>query len=147
MTVTITSKRKTEKLEAVNIRLSKKMKFALDLAARKKDQSQSAFVVECLLEKLQGESSGLMTIPTKDSVPRYIPDLVWHESEAMRVTNLGIYAPELLSSSERLKWTVIREDKNCWLDKDSPDFKKIRKNWVRIQVKALKLLDEEQGST
>ena len=35
----VSIKRKTEKLEAVNIRLSQKMKFALDLAARNNDQS------------------------------------------------------------------------------------------------------------
>ena len=142
----VTIKRKAEKLEAVNIRLSQKMKFALDLAARINDQSQSAFVVECLLDKLKSESSGLVTVPADGSVKRYIPDLVWHESESRRVTKLGIHAPELLSSSERLKWTVVQEDKNYWLDKDLPDSKKIGENWVSIQVKALALLDEEKGS-
>jgi hypothetical protein len=144
--MSVAIRRKTEKLEAVNIRLSKKMKFTLDLAARINDQSQSAYVVDCLLEKLKNRSSGLMTSPAKGNKPRYIPDLVWHKLDSRRVINLGIHVPELLNSPESLMWTVVQEDKKYWLDSESPDFEKIRKNWVSIQVKALALQDEERGS-
>ena len=49
------TKKKAEKLQAVNIRLSPKMKFALELAARKAEKSQAAIVVESVLERLQSD--------------------------------------------------------------------------------------------
>lgn len=128
----VTIKRKSEKLEAVNIRLTTKMKFALTLAAKLKEQSQASYVVECLLDNLKGCKSGLMIEPSDGGDERYLPDLVWHELEYRRITNMGIHAPSLLDGRELLIWTVIEENPRYWKDK-KPVFARIRENWEHIK--------------
>lgn len=136
--MSITIKKKSDKYDAVNIRLTPKMKYALTLAAKLKDKSQASYVVECVLEKLQAKDSGLMITLPNGNRENYLPDLVWHELKYRRITNMGIYAPHLLDGMELLIWTVIEETPSFWKN-GKPEFSLIRDNWQKIKSDAIKL--------
>lgn len=138
----VTYKRGGEKLEAVNIRLTAKEKFTLELAARQAGKSQAAFVVECLREKFRDEHGSLMVTPPDSDTQAFLQELVWHPVPADRITNLCVFAPSLLSDQELLLWTVIKENTKYW-DGRKPNYRKIRDNWSEITAEAERIGDQE----
>ena len=117
--------RTKEKTEAVNVRLTKRDKFALELGARAAGLSQAAFVTTALMEKLT------------------LRDLnMYHPMEAHRVANIAREMPDLLEPWEEVVWTLVNSDKKYWQEDASPNMKTIREDWTDLKKKAHELMGE-----
>ncbi len=143
MAVTIRRKSKAEKGATLTLRISGKDKFALDLLSNIQDRSLSSIVMEALREPLR---AGL-TMEKKEGRGKkaiYIPDVTYDPLLPHRIVNLALTAPELLTNREKVIWTVIQENPT-YMNKGTPNLKRIKERWESIETEADELLDNHSG--
>lgn len=93
-----TMARQKTKTDTIGVRVPPKMRYALDLIARKRGASLSALMVDAA-EKLI-ESEGMTVVRPGDKAS--LLDTLWSESEDGRLMALLHYAPTLLTHPERV---------------------------------------------
>lgn len=136
MPITVIKKGKSDRL---NLRISPKLKYGLELLARKEGKTLSALIEEVtspvVVERLteQRKKPG-------DRVQQEVSilDESWHTLAPDRLVKLAQLAPEYLSDREQTIWTVIGEHAGYWRDETSqvPDMGAIRGNWEAIELQA-----------
>jgi hypothetical protein len=140
MTVTI---KKTEKAERLGIRLLPKEKFSIELLALKQGKSITAIIKDALDSALRHRDTGLIK-QGPDGETFYLPDVCWHPIESDRVINLGQCAPEMMNDQQLVVWKLVCEEPEYWTDDKQPDRKKIKKNWLKINLAAVNMLKEAE---
>lgn len=102
---------KLARSETVTVRLTPKMRYVAELAARKHHRTLSSFIEWAVDEALhsvllfEGIEDGKRT---GDSFAA-VGNTLWHPKESVRFLNLGFIYPDLLSYSDQLIWQVIHE--------------------------------------
>lgn len=127
--------------ESLTVRIHPKLKYGLELLARKQHRTLTTVVEWALTRALEDEKEGLTKYVNVGDAEfnHYINILqeVWDPWEADRFVNLAMCCPELLSYEEELVWKVIKETKVFWPSSDNkPYFELIRANWDAIQKRA-----------
>jgi uncharacterized protein (DUF1778 family) len=123
--------RQKTKTDTIGVRVPPKMRYALDLIARKRGASLSSLMVDAA-EKLI-ESEGMTVIRPGDKAS--LLDTLWSESEDGRLLALLRYAPTLLTHPERVMADTLehialqRKFEEYESDDDSPDGPARRLAW------------------
>lgn len=124
-----------QKAESITVRLNPKMKYGLDLLARKHHRNLSSVVEWAINKALEHPEGGLWRDDLSDSHPvRPLLDVTWDAYPSTRLIRLAVYKPELLSFSEELLWKFIQTNNNLWIDKPwnlAEDLEKSRSNFSR----------------
>ena len=108
---------KLSRSEVVTVRLDPRLRYGVELAARKHRRTASSFIEWAIEEALQR-----VTIRDEDSnqhrdQPTTANDVltqVWDVYETDRFAKLAINFPELLSHEEQMLWKLIRECGALW---------------------------------
>lgn len=117
----------------LTIRLTPKMRYAVELIARIQRRNSITAVVEFALDRLvQDNTTGLI-----DGSGNFLLDLIYDEDEVRCFVNLGLYRPDLLTYDEELTWRAIESNKKYWRGAKVPAYDKIKAEWAEInnQVK------------
>ena len=95
--------------EVVTVRLDPKLRYLVDLAARKQRRTVSSFI-EWAIER------GLDAVMLADDAATVWKqaDLLWDVDEGDRFVNVAVRYPELLTHDEQVLWKLIRENGYCW---------------------------------
>ena len=101
--------------DLVGIRITPRMRFGLELLAKKHDRTLTDTVILAINEMFKTELVGLLLQPTVGyEHPVYVLDIVWSPQEHERFARVGIYFPALLTDNEKYLWQVIQETKKFW---------------------------------
>ncbi len=124
--------------QVVTVRLDPKLKFALELAARKQRRTISSFIewaVEDAITKVQiTENINIADLMIQ----------VWDVEDADRFVKLALNFPELLTYEEEKLWKVITDFKPFWqgeygaekyggINEASADWANLRRYWEILQ--------------
>jgi hypothetical protein len=134
----------SDKSASITVRLDPKLKYGLEILARKQYRNLSSLVEWALNKALSDYNEGL-------------PDLVsiWDVYEADRLVKLALYKPELLNFDEQKLWKLIKENGLCWhgsyknkywtwqLSESYANWGVIRSNWKDFQKVAAGEAGEE----
>ena len=113
------------KVETLTIRVSPKMKFGLELLARKQHRNLTSVadwaLYKALKDPVEGLSEGLL-------------EEVWDPYEPDRLVKLALKCPELLTYEEELIWRIIQNDSFYWNDERDAivTIEVIRDEWETI---------------
>lgn len=135
--------------EVVTVRLDPRLRYGVDLAARKHRRTASS-IIEWAIEKALKEV--MVCESEEEHLTRSIDDVlreVWDVDEPDRFAKLALECPELLSHEEQVLWKLIREcghlwegkniqgnDKEEWVWRVTPEgliFKRLRKHWDELK--------------
>jgi predicted HicB family RNase H-like nuclease len=97
----------------VTVRLDPKLRFFVELAARKERRTVSSFM-ELAVEEV------INKVFTGD-----VMDRIWDTDETVRFVKLATHLPEFLNSEQRKTWERIEHEPACW-KKNKPDYESIR---------------------
>lgn len=112
----------------ITIRLTPKMRYAVELLARIQRRNSITAVVEFALDKLmQDSATGLI-----GGNGEFLPDLIYDEDEVRCFVNLGLHRSDLLTYDEGRIWRVIESNKKYWRGVRIPDYEKIKAEWAEI---------------
>lgn len=103
---------KLSRSEIVAVRLDPKIKFAVDLAAKKQRRSVSSFIewaIETTLDELEIASINNEMVKTREVLKQ-----TWDVEESDRFVKLACLFPELLNFQEELLWKKITETPYFW---------------------------------
>jgi len=108
---------KLSRSEVVTVRLDPRLRYGVELAARKHRRTASSFIEWAIEEALQR-----VTIRDADSnqhrdqptTAHDVLDQVWDVDETDRFARLAINFPELLSHEEQVLWKLIKECGALW---------------------------------
>lgn len=136
------------KSATVTIRLTPKMRFGLELMARRHHDSVQEIMQRAINDLFASTHEGLLVdlCRPEDEVaeglfaPVNILNAVWSESAAERLANLALLCPELLNTPERRIWAKVRENDRYWkADEgsearklDDLDVEKLEEDWLTL---------------
>ena len=140
------------KLKTVNlmVRTSPRLKFAIELIARRQGKSY-AQVVEWAIENLIADPRAqLMMSRHSDEAPVNVLDKVWDADEVQRFINLAETFPGLLSPEEQSIWYEINTRQQDFFHREEAqvddelqhprytyvDVSKVRRQWELLQERA-----------
>lgn len=140
------SRNKSAKTETIALRVSPKIRYGLELLARKKSRTLSSIIEWALIQALNDPREGMgfyYTYEGPDTYGLFLKD-VWDTEESDRLIKLFKFDPTLFSYEEELAWKVICNTEWFW---DSPQDKNdmwhrdgervfvelVRKHWDDIQ--------------
>ena len=103
-------KKVVTKEHTFSIRMSEKVRYALDLLARRHHSGVSTIVMKSLFKTLEEEK---LTTREEGEVLSLF-DRLWSTEEPKRVVSLAVYAPELLTDDERDIIAVIMRSPTLW---------------------------------
>lgn len=86
------------KSESLTVRLSPRVKYGLELLARKQHRNLSSVVEWAVMEAIRNKQTGLLD---KDNKLNLL-DKLWHIEEMMRMELLKKHNPELLTFEEEV---------------------------------------------
>lgn len=129
---------KLSRSENINVRLDPKLKFALELAARKQRRTLSSFVEWAIEEAVKNVR--VTNINNDVCSVDHAMKVAWDVEESDRLVKLALNFPELLSFDEERLWKIISEHSSFWhrdweneggwqLSEDWIDFEVLRINW------------------
>lgn len=132
-----------------SLRLTPRMRFGLELLARKWGTNVAAVVTVSVEQMFNSDSMGLRLPPRGRDEPVIAVDFVWSPHEHERFARLGEYFPELLSDGERYLWRMIEEDPRYWKRESVPvqgsrgkkmlinvDLEKLEADWSKLKARA-----------
>ena len=102
---------KLERSETVSVRLDPKLRYLVEIAARKQRRSVSS-LVEWACEAAMAHV--LMDESKPPTTLQDVTEMLWDVDEADRFVKLAINYPALLTHSEQMLWKVIRETALVW---------------------------------
>lgn len=140
---------KLTRSEIVTVRLDPKLRFGLELAARKQRRTASSFVEWAVEQTLKNETigEGMELMPALKALDR-----VWDTDESDRFVRLALYFPELLTHEEQVLWKLIREygflwkgawnlqgEKSIWhwsVCEQTVEWERLRRHWALLKAVA-----------
>ena len=138
-------------LKTVNlmIRTTPRLKFAVELIARRQCKTY-AQVVETAIEHLISDPRAQLEMsPREGEPPVNVLNVVWDADDAQRFVNLAEQFPRLLSAEERLMWEEINSHPKRYfhekIGSDGYPFSayvmadKVRANWAALNDLAKQL--------
>lgn len=118
----------------ITVRLPQKVRFGLELLARKQHRTISSIVTEAI-ERTIKEANGLTVLisPMAGEAQEraFIPDKAWDPREPDRLVKLARLDTNLLDYEEEFRWRIIGETKRYWRAGE-PNFELIRQEWAAI---------------
>lgn len=110
------------KVESITVRLQPKLKYGLELLARKQHRTLSSVIEWAIDKALRQPEDGLWftyLIPGDDErepfeEERFLLEQVWDPEEADRLVKLAIFYPSLLSYEEEMVWKLICSESIFW---------------------------------
>ncbi len=126
------------KTESVTIRLNPRLRFGLELLARKQRRSTTSVIEWAIDQALERED---FSINNESASGVDATNNIWDVFDSDRLVKLAIYYPQLLTYEEEVTWKIIREIKEFWYGngdyyEDGCDFQTIRKFWPEIKAVA-----------
>lgn len=116
------------------LRLEPKLRFALDLLARKRHRTMTSVIEWALHKAIEDQDSGLFIRNALDDSTKNILDDVWDTEPADRFIKLAMNYPSLLTFDEDRLWKVIREDEELCRAGMFPNYPAIREQWEKLKV-------------
>ena len=143
---------RTKKSEHFALRLTSRMRFGLELLARKLGTNVGGAMIFCVEEIFTTEHIGLLLPPRgkKDELVNVV-DFVWSPLEYERFARLGEYFPDFLSDEERYLWRTLQDEPKYWKQvpmegeraKKGPpgqvrkiDLEKLGSDWAKLKTRA-----------
>jgi len=128
--------------ESLTVRLEPKLKWGIELLARKHRRNMSSVLEWIIINAING-NEGLNVV--QNSTTTSLLDLAWDTDEADRIVKLAIYYPTLLTYEEEVVWKLIKENGYFWSEKNKNKrndlnflkFEKVRKHWENLTKVAL----------
>ena len=121
-------KKKGNKLtrsEIVTVRLDPKLKYGMELAARRQRRTVSGYI-EWAVERSLSEVAETARAGQRVSI-RDILDVVWSPLPHFRFLHLAEMFPQLMSIEEEIIWNTIQRSDVFWFEDDlGPDGGKMR---------------------
>jgi len=122
------------KSETLSVRLNVKVRYLVDLAARKQRRTLSSYVAWALEDSLsrvfiteEVDSRGNRKSLSEVGMSLWDPE---------RLVRLALKYPELLTFHEQLVWKLIRENhylwKRSWADNSTQDLSEADLDWQRL---------------
>ena len=141
------------KSEVVSIRLSPRLKYLADLAARSEERTISNYVEWVVRESLKTRVIVIhgRHVPLEEADREFA---LWDVDPAEKLAKLALLSPELLSPDEQMIWRLIRDTRWLWSDEKNPaqlwnwldgsgalDIRATSINWSRLRAVALNMND------
>ena len=103
------------KSEVVSIRLSPRLKYLADLAARAEERTISNYVEWVVRESLKSHAILIQghAVQVEEADRQY---KLWDIDPAERLAKLALLSPEMLSPDEQMIWRLIRDTRWLWSD-------------------------------
>jgi hypothetical protein len=101
----------------ISVRLTPKLRYLTELAARKTRRSVSNFIEWAVAESLKQVVLREQPEITVASRSGYL----WNVHEADRFVRLAHEYPDLLTHGEQILWGVIRSSRFLWRESEGPD--------------------------
>lgn len=139
---------KLQRSETVTLRLDPKLRYLMELGARKQRRTVSSFIewaIEralnnvILREHVRGSEAPDVTLSEEATK-------LWDVDEADRIAKLGLYYPELLTHDEQVLWKLVQETDYFWRGHkneqghpawtNTPEtlyFERVRASWETLQ--------------
>lgn len=144
--------RHQSKTEVIAIRVTPKMRYALELHSRLQHRSVGQTVERALGQYLADPEEGLVS-DNERGERHFIIDEVWSASPAVRLIRLATLYPKLLSYEEEVAWEVICRGLGYEVPgfsaQDSPercyDLHRLERDWPVLMEQAAALL--QSGNT
>ncbi len=108
----------------LNVRVPTRLKFGLDLVARRYRESVSDVIIRALNDHMSSENGGLLGYVGDNEHAVNLLPLVWDDNEVLRTVKLALIQPELLTKTEELVWAAVQADDKYWAK--SPGAKKAK---------------------
>ena len=125
--------------ESLTLRFDPRMRYGLELLARRQHRTISAVVEWAVGMALHHPSEGLMFRKGEGEEAELLLEKVWDVSEPDRLINLAENFPDLLSYDEGWIWKVLTENSSITKNQDgSWNMDIIRKDWEQIKEYAEK---------
>src|SRR5262245_9991943 len=110
----------------MTLRLEPRLRFALNLLARKRRRSMASIMEYALYKAIEDSADGLFR--RTGGTDEDLLELTWDPEEADRFVKTGLHWRHIFTYEEELLWKVIQEDRKFWKG-EKPDFIAIRKQW------------------
>lgn len=141
------------KTETLTLRINAKLKYVLELVARKQHRNLSEVTSWCIEQALINQPEGAQSLGLGE-FPKTV-DVLWSPYESDRLVLLAIQRPDLMTYEEDVIWRFIKDDDRYWkaigtgpekmqrvltgeeMRRGSPALKAIRQDWQQIKREAL----------
>ena len=122
------------KSTVVTVRLDPRMRYGLDLLARKRLRTMTSVIEWALSRAIEDKENGLFGPPSNDpsGKPQNLLDEVWDPDESDRFVKLALREPRLLRFEEEQLWKAIRENSEFWRG-GKPNYPAIRQRWDKLK--------------
>lgn len=107
-------KRDDSRSEVITVRVNPKMRYGLELIARKTGMSLSDLALLTLGRLTESDSNKPQIKKLRGDLTPDLLDDLWHTDPIERFVRLAILANDLLSESERKIWNRITRDQRFW---------------------------------
>src|ERR1700722_17561165 len=105
------------KSETISVRLDPKLRYLVELAARRQRRTISSFVAWAVEDSLSRVLITEEVDPRGNSVGKSIGEVamaLWDPEGPERLVRLALQYPELLNYHEQILWRLIRENRYLW---------------------------------
>ena len=134
---------KLNRTEVVTIRLDPKLRFAVELGARKHRRTVSSFIEWCIEVAIEEQIT--FRDPRPDS-PRGLTHvsgllgtaLIWDVDPTERLVKLALAYPELLSYDESILWKLIYSALQYWKTPETKTLENARMDLIKKDWESLK---------
>ena len=109
--------------ETGTVRLDPKLRYLIDLAARKHSRTVSSYIEWRIKSSLDLEDVRPVNTPAHAAAPETIGsegEYLWDVDEADRFAKLALRYPHLLTHEEQVRWKQIRDCGYLWRGKYGP---------------------------
>jgi len=97
-----------------SVRLPAKLRFGIELIARRKRVPMTDVIVSAIADALGSENSGLFVDLPGEELPVYLLARVWDERDSVRLVKLALVYPTLLTGAEQALWERVRAEPRYW---------------------------------
>ena len=146
------------KSEVVSIRLSPRLKYLADLAARADERTVSNYVEWAVKESLKTRAIVIQGHPVQiEEADRQFR--LWDVDPAERLAKLALLSPEILSPDEQIVWRLIRDTRWLWSEQRDPEqpwnwldgagalnIRAASMNWSRLRAVAVNATEPDMRS-
>lgn len=128
--------KKNDKDERLNLRVTPKIKYMLELMVRSSNKTASSLIIDGIQAISKNQTYGIQR--KVDGRDVNVAQQSWDPLEIDRLVKLAKIAPDLLTDWETLLWKAIQEDEKYHNENAILNLKLIRDDWHKIQKKAAK---------
>lgn len=141
------------KTETLTLRINAKLKYVLELVARKQHRNLSEVTSWCIEQALINQPEGAKSLGLGE-FPKTV-DALWSPFQSDRLVLLAIKRPDLMTYEDDVVWRFIQDDDRYWnaigtsgerfqrhllhegKKRGGPNLKAIRQDWQDIKREAL----------